>query len=68
MSYIVPLIFQRDQYESEVDRTRNDNSGLSQKLQQACHEKQELEQSLHKFELELTVSQQKNKTCQQEVK
>lgn len=51
-----------------MDRTRNDNSNLSQKLQQASHEKQELEQSLHKYEIELTVSQQKNKTCQQEVR
>lgn len=61
-------LLQRDQYESELDSIREENKNVSQKLQQANHTNQELEQSVHKYELELTVSQQKNKTCQQEVR
>ena len=66
-SLSIPLL-QRDQYESELDSIREENKNISQKLQQANHTNQELEQSVHKYELELTVSQQKNKTCQQEVR
>ena len=66
-SLSIPLL-QRDQYESELDSIREENKSVSQKLQQANHTNQELEQSVHKYELELTVSQQKNKTCQQEVR
>lgn len=58
---------QKDQLENELDSTRADNNSLSQRLQACEHEKLELEQSLHKYEIELTVLQQKNKTCQQEV-
>lgn len=66
--YFTLIYLQKGQLENELDSTRADNDSLSQKLQQCKHDMLELEQSRHKYEIELTMLQQKNKTCQQEVR
>ena len=61
-------VLQKERLEGELAASQDEKKALSLKLQQSHHDKLELEQNIHKYELELTVSQQKNKTCQQEVR
>lgn len=53
--------------EEELERVKNENSLLGEASQQAGTTTAQLNEQLHQLELDLTISQEKHRTCQKEV-
>lgn len=54
--------------EDDIDGLKNENSRLNQNGQQSSDEVGQLQEQLHQLELDLTISQEKHRTCQKEVR
>lgn len=65
LSDLVQLQLMR--YEEQVEKYKQENGVLNESVGKSVTELARLEESLHQTELELTISQEKHRTCQQEV-
>lgn len=54
--------------EDDILSLKNANSELNCNNQQNCHDATQLQEQVNQLELELTISQEKHRTCQKEVK
>lgn len=54
-------------YEDETEKLKMENSALSDSVARNAEQLVRLEEQLHQVELELAISQEKHRTCQQEV-
>ena len=54
--------------EDDILNLKNANSELNSNNQQNCHDATQLQEQVNQLELELTISQEKHRTCQKEVK
>lgn len=71
--YLVLLLFvllwlQLLKAEDDIQCLKNDNSHMNQASQASSQEIGQLQDQLHQIELELTISQEKHRTCQKEVR
>lgn len=53
--------------EDDILSLKNANSELNSNNQQNCHDATQLQEQVNQLELELTISQEKHRTCQKEV-
>ena len=54
-------------YEDQVEKLKHENTALSDTVQKNATDILRLEENNQHLELELTISQEKHRTCQQEV-
>ena len=54
-------------YEDQLEKMKMENNALSDTVQKNAQDLVRLEEQCHTLELELTISQEKHRTCQQEV-
>ena len=54
--------------EEEVEKLKGENSHLAEVGGRASQSCSELQEQLHQIELDLTISQEKHRTCQKEVR
>lgn len=55
------------QYQEDLEKAKLENCALADKLQTSAQHIVKLEDRVHRLELDLTVSQEKHRTCQFEV-
>lgn len=66
--WCVTLWLQLLKAEDDIQCLKNDNSHMNQAGQASSQEIGQLQDQLHQIELELTISQEKHRTCQKEVR
>ena len=54
-------------YEDQLEKLRMENDALSDKVGKNAQDMCRMEEQTHQLELELTISQEKHRTCQKEV-
>ena len=54
--------------EDQLEKFKIENQALSDTVQRNAQDLLRLDEQTHQLELELTISQEKHRTCQQEVK
>ena len=55
-------------YEDQLEKLKLENNALSDSLSKNAQDLLRMEDQIHGLELELTISQEKHRTCQKEVK
>ena len=64
----VKICYQLLKAEDDIQCLKNDNAQLNQNTQGMTTEVCQLQEQNHQIELELTISQEKHRTCQKEVR
>ena len=67
MTYKYCLYLQFMKAEDDIEKLKGENSNLNKMGISSSDEVSQLQEQLHQFELDLTISQEKHRTCQKEV-
>ena len=65
--FVIFLCLQVMQYEDEIEKVKLENGALSDALTKNANELMRNEEQIQSMQLELTVTQEKHRTCQLEV-